>query len=312
VANTDRAWFDHFRPRDELARVDEVNFWRPLAQSEFRALQPGEPLFFRLKEPDAAVVGFGFFAVYARTSVSQAWELFGDKNGDPTRERFLQRIAGYRRSANPLNDPSAAQLSCIVLRDALFLASRDWLRWGPDLGWQRNIVAFKGYDLTDGPGRLLKELLQRAHPEDVPDLVPTFAVSISDERLRKEREAVVREGQGTFRLRLLRAYRNQCAVTGEHATPVLDAAHITPYLGPRDNHVQNGLILRTDLHRLYDDGYVTVTPDLKLEVSPRLKEEFENGRSYYEMAGRSIVLPKRANEQPSRQALLWHADHIFR
>jgi putative restriction endonuclease len=108
------------------------------------------------------------------------------------------------------------------------------------------------------------------------------------------------------------AYQWRCSVTTEHALPVLDAAHIQPYMGPASNHVQNGLILRTDLHRLYDGGYITVTPDHRLEVSRRLREEFDNGEEYYRMQGRSLTLPDAAALKPSPAALLWHAEHVFR
>ena len=133
-----------------------------------------------------------------------------------------------------------------------------------------------------------------------------------DERRRTEATAVLREGQAAFRLRLLRSYRGRCAVTGEHAVPVLEAAHITPYLGPRSNHLQNGLILRSDLHRLYDTGYVTVTPDLRFAVSARLREEFENGKAYYAMDGQRLAVPTDSREQPSQSALLWHAENVFK
>ena len=61
VANTDQHWFDHFRPADRLTRVDEVNFWRPVARAQFRALATGEPFFLRLKYPVNAVADIGFF-----------------------------------------------------------------------------------------------------------------------------------------------------------------------------------------------------------------------------------------------------------
>jgi putative restriction endonuclease len=96
VANTDREWFDHFSTEDELRVVDEVNFWRPSAQSRFRALPAGGPFFLRLKHPVNAIAGFGFFAVDAQMSPEMAWELFGEKNGDPSRERFMQRIRRFR------------------------------------------------------------------------------------------------------------------------------------------------------------------------------------------------------------------------
>src|SRR5437879_8256493 len=93
---------------------------------------------------------------------------------------------------------------------------------------------------------------------------------------RTEVLRTLREGQGAFRVRVLDAYGRRCSVTGERSLPVLDAAHIQEYLGPESNHVQNGLSLRTDIHRLYDEGYVTITPEFRFEVSKRLREEFEN------------------------------------
>jgi putative restriction endonuclease len=100
-------------------------------------------------------------------------------------------------------------------------------------------------------------------------------------------------------------------VTGERSIPVLDAAHIQPYRGPASNHVQNGLLLRADLHRLYDAGYLTVTPDLRVDVSRRLREDFENGKAYYVLAGERIAVPDAPALQPSRLALDWHASHDF-
>ena len=233
-------------------------------------------------------------------SVQVAWEIFGDRNGDPTFSHFAQRIRGYRASARrAFDDP----LTCLVLRDAVFLPQSEWLPWGDDEEWQRNIVALKTYDLASGPGVRLGELMRRSHPDPVADLLPGFELLADDARERIEVMQAQRQGQGTFRLRLLRAYEGQCAVTGEHAVPVLEAAHIQPYLGPASNHPQNGLVLRSDLHRLYDGGYVTVTPDLRLEVSAPLREEFENGKLYYEMAGRQIHVPGDARLAPSAKAL---------
>jgi putative restriction endonuclease len=101
-------------------------------------------------------------------------------------------------------------------------------------------------------------------------------------------------------------------VTGEHSLPVLDAAHIQPYLGPSSNHVQNGLVLRTDIHRLYDAGYVTVTPDLRFHVSQRLRDDYENGRVYYELDGAPLkVVPRRRGDRPNEAALAWHATKVF-
>ena len=309
VANTDECWFSHFRRTDKLAEFHEVNFWRPAAQGEFRALSPGEPLFFRLKAPHNAIAGFGFFAISSRMPVRLAWEIFADGNGARTQADFERRIREYRQRFASAED---AQLSCLVLRDAVFLPQSHWLPWGLREGWSPNIVNYKTYDLVTDVGRALDMILRSTHPDPVPDLQPTFETLEEDARRRAAAVRVDRAGQGTFRLRLLRAYDGQCAVTGEHAVPVLEAAHIQPYLGPASNHPQNGIMLRSDLHRLYDAGYVTVTPDLRLEVSHRLRDEFKNGKHYYEMAGRSVHVPLNPQLIPSSRALEWHAENVFR
>jgi putative restriction endonuclease len=100
-------------------------------------------------------------------------------------------------------------------------------------------------------------------------------------------------------------------VTGERTLPILDAAHIRPYAEGGQHEVTNGLLLRTDIHRLFDLGYVTVTSDGHFEVGNRLREDFENGRDYYAMHGEQVAFPSDPREQPSRDALQWHQSNRF-
>jgi hypothetical protein len=72
------------------------------------------------------------------------------------------------------------------------------------------------------------------------------------------------------------------------------------------------LLLRSDLHTLLDRGYVTVTPELRFEVSPGSAEEFENGRDYYALHGRSVRSPERSELALAREYLDWHASNVFR
>jgi HNH endonuclease len=94
-----------------------------------------------------------------------------------------------------------------------------------------------------------------------------------------------RLGQATFRIAVLDAYGRACAVTGEHSLPALEASHIRSYAQDGPHEIRNGLLLRADLHRLFDTGYVTVTPDLRLDVSGHLRKDYNNGRSYYPLQG---------------------------
>ena len=66
--------------------------------------------------------------------------------------------------------------------------------------------------------------------------------------------------------------------------------------------------LRSDVHRLFDAGYVTVTPDYRVQVSRRLRDDFHNGEQYLRLTGSSIWVPPSQTDRPKRELLEWHAD----
>jgi putative restriction endonuclease len=92
---------------------------------------------------------------------------------------------------------------------------------------------------------------------------------------------------------------------------VLEAAHIKPYSCGGEHSVANGLALRSDIHRLFDRGYVTVDGDHRLVVGRRLKDDFENGRSYYGLHGQMLALPDSLLMRPSQPELDWHREQVF-
>jgi putative restriction endonuclease len=94
---------------------------------------------------------------------------------------------------------------------------------------------------------------------------------------------------------------------------VLEAAHIRPYAESGPHRLPNGLLLRSDIHTLFDLGYLTVTDKYDVEVSQRIKAEFENGRNYYAFHGKALAnLPMRGDDRPSAEYLSWHNQHKFR
>jgi hypothetical protein len=113
---------------------------------------------------------------------------------------------------------------------------------------------------------------------------------------------VRRHGQPAFRRQLLRAYAGQCAISGCTVEAVLDAAHIVPYKGPETNHPANGLLLRTDLHTLFDLGLVAVdTETMRVFIAPSLA-----GTCYQQYNGKQLCLPSDPISHPSREALGQH------
>src|SRR5215510_14947587 len=96
--------------------------------------------------------------------------------------------------------------------------------------------------------------------------------------LRRTNYGLARLGQGSFRLIVLDSYQRRCAFTNSPVLHVLDAAHIKPYALGGTHAPENGLLLRQDLHTLFDRGYVTVTPDHHVEISQCIKQEFDNGK----------------------------------
>jgi putative restriction endonuclease len=313
VANTDRAWFQFLRNQaDANGRLDEANFWLPSGQDPPARFAPGDPFFFRLRSPIKAIVGFAFYATFCRLPLRDAWTTFGDRNGDPDWPSFAKRIFDYRRRQMSLEEAESRPLGCLALIHLSLWPDQLWIPWDASRGWKPNIVQGRR---EQEPVNL--EVLMNAMQADavsLDEISDRFRPLDADERTIVLARATRREGQGAFRARLLEAYSGACAITGERTEPVLAAAHIQPYLGPRSNHVQNGLLLTQEFHTLFDQGYVAVrSDDLTVRVSPRLQKDFGNGRRYAEFHGQRIInLPADSRFRPSPEALDWHHRKLFK
>jgi putative restriction endonuclease len=62
---------------------------------------------------------------------------------------------------------------------------------------------------------------------------------------------------------------------------------------------------------LFEQGYLTVTPEYTLDVSDRLRHDYHNGRSYYPLRGSPISIPATETERPTRDLLAWHNQNVF-
>ncbi|MBI5021477.1 MAG: HNH endonuclease [Ignavibacteriales bacterium] len=306
VAVTDNEWFTFLKQR----KPDEVNFWRPGGQT-FSALSMGEPLLFKLHTPNSYIVGGGFFVRYTKLPLSMVWKVFGEKNGTDQHDVFIRKIFSYLNvDRQKISDP---EIGCVVLGMPFFFERQDWILVPSN--WSSNIVRGKRYDTSDQVG---KELWGRVEPilfrQEIGKQPKKYdRVAEQEPRYGTKHFVETRFGQSAFRTMVIDAYGRRCAVSGEKTVPVLEASHIKPYADSGPNIPHNGILLRADLHILFDQGYMTITNKYQIEISRRIKEEYENGRDYYKYNGNQLIsLPSRVDEQPASEFLQWHQENVFK
>ena len=295
LAVTDDKWFEFLRRRSDLG---EVNFWSP-SPRPFRALAPGELFLFKLRSPRNAIVGGGIFAHANVMPCSLAWSAFGEANGATTANEMRARISQYRQT--DLDSRSDFEIGCRILTQPFFLEEPEWIDVPSD--WGQNTVRFKTYTTSDRTGAILWELASRHLP-------PVEGHRLAEERPRFGEPYLIkpRLGQGAFRTLVTDIYNRRCAVTRERVLPALEAAHIRPYGDGGTHEATNGILLRRDIHSLFDAGYVTITPNLRFRVSGSIREEFDNGKHYYDLDNQAIELPADTTLHPDLDALAWHSE----
>lgn len=289
IAVTDLDWFHNLRASPTL---DLVNFWTPTPWGITR-FQPGDRLYFLLKAPIRKIAGYGRFVRYIDMSPAEAWQAYGLGNGVDSLENLTDKVDSFaeRRSADFV--PSADRtIGCIELTDVVTL--EDGLFVTPEEcghDFPPQIVKLKYFNGPDGIA---------------PRISAVEPISLGFELVqgkpgRRHTQSKDRKGQASFRQEVLRHYGYRCCVTGEAVVELLEAAHIQPYIDERSNHAQNGLCLRVDLHRLFDNGLLSIDEDGALRVSSRLSDSW-----YAALDGSLVALPRAEWARPAEEALAFH------
>ncbi|GAA3640575.1 hypothetical protein GCM10022200_25310 [Microbacterium awajiense] len=326
VGVTDSRWAAFLRDRDAIT---DVNFWQPSPHG-FKALQEGGPFLFKTKRPGAfrdvdipgySLVGGGFFEDYFEMPVSEAWTIWGQGNGVATEQELLDRVRAYRSNKRWVDDPDPT-IGCIILRNVFFAPRGEELPQPPN--WSLNNVTIEGYETL---GRERKpdseyvlqafQLMQRNARVDFSWDTDLRSTAIEWDGPKYGDPALVspRMGQGRFRRAVDEAYDFRCAVTSSKTYPSLEAAHIRDFAHDSGTHqVSNALLLRSDVHTLYDRGYLGIDADLRLRVSPALRARGWNGVEFYEKeaAAFKIRVPENPRLAPDPDALAWHHENRFR
>ena len=294
VGITDKGWYDFLRHRD-CSRG--VNFWRPSDQNV--KIEPGEWLLFKLRSVGKVVGGAQFLASQLLT-INQAWSRWGQANGCIDKDAFLRRLIKLRAPyAQKLQYHS--YIRCLYLDRPVFL---DESKWFEVPGWKRgNSNPIPRYDASHPYRYELQQLVEDLFPANRLDKKGIVVLGEKKER----------DGQHAFRKEILKNYESKCAITCEKTKPVLEAAHIEPYAKSHNHLPSNGLLLKSDIHKLFDEGLVSITPeDLKFHVSSLLEKKYKNGKYYYQFEGHEINVPERKELQPDPELLQKHFEKKFK
>ena len=307
IAITDFGWYEFLSQR---AQREEVNFWTPSSYWTFRAPE-FSPFLFKLKAPHNAIAGFGFFARYSPLPDWLAWDCFTEGNGCSTFNQMKERISKIRHRFQFVEESGISQIGCIIVVKVTFFPREAWISQPKD--WPVRTLRPTRYDLAVGEGkRVWDACLERASTQ-MPSADPKEPVCAHAPAERYGSPILIqpRLGQGAFRVAVTDAYHRACAVTSEHSLPALEAAHIQPFAQDGPHEIKNGLLLRADFHRLFEQGYLTVNTENCLEVSKRLRLDYDNGHSYYPLHGKAIATPSATEQKPSAEYLQWHNENVF-
>lgn len=171
-------------------------------------------------------------------------------------------------------------------------------------GWDQGYFFLESYNaeksFKPSPAAEIEQIAQQLSQIEEPAGSYNPANTL-DSRKRVISSIVQRRGQTKFREELIKAYCGKCAITGCDAIPALEAAHITPYKGDESNTTTNGLLLRADIHTLWDLGMIAVNPDTgKVVIADEISGSYSN------LEGITLAAPTSGFSYPSKEALQSH------
>lgn len=295
IAPTDLNWFQQLRI--EGVHGDVINFWTPTPWNISR-LKKGDKLYFMLKSPIRKIGGFGKFVEYKNMKAHEAWKKYGRDNGVENLGQLISRTDLYKskHTKNPLI--SNPEIGCILLKDPEFYDDEDFKSEKLlGINFPKQVVKIKYF----------KTRKQEIFKETEVKVDKSFDLIDGNKAKRKQLTQKERKGQATFRRNILNIYENSCAITEIKQKEVLQAAHIQAYVNEESNHIQNGICLRVDIHKLFDNGLISIDSDFRVVISSMRKST-----EYEKINGKKIKLPKNKSYYPSATALENHNKLVFR
>lgn len=217
---------------------------------------------------------------------------------------MVSAIARYR--PKELVTPSTF-IGCRILVDPVFLQEPLW--FDPPSSWANSIVQGKTFPSSSVEGLQLWDRLEQQSSTAFGTVL-----GFSDREQSRFGEPTLitpRLGQGAFRVTITELYKRQCALTDGKVLPALDAAHIRPYADGGTHTKSNGVLLRKDIHSVFDAGYATIDDNYRFVVSSKVFDVFKNGSEYRRLHGSRIRLPTLISDWPDLEGLRWHNNNRF-
>ena len=279
IAPTDYNWFSFLK---ETYTTGIVNFWTPTPW-KIKNVELGSKWFFKKKGGEKLICGYGIYNGIQIMTVKNAWTKFGTNNGCSSYAQFNSELSKYNDTIE-----GEKEIGAILLSDVVFFDEKDFINLdNRRIEWSNNIVKYKTYN--DSDIMLSTSIEQKTNFK----LVETL------NKRRKDSNINLREGQSEFRQKISKAYHYKCCVTGESCPDLLEAAHIQSYISKDSNHIQNGLLLRVDIHKMFDSGLIAINKDYEIIISSEITTDY-----YHNLAGRKITLPDDIADYPSKEALV--------
>jgi putative restriction endonuclease len=171
--------------------------------------------------------------------------------------------------------------------------------------WKDGYFTIEGINLKGETTDDIDAARARASQPLIPDPDDIFDTKDDTDLRQKQIVTVaVRRGQSSFRSGLLAAYNGNCCITGCDLVAALEAAHILPYRGKNSNHVQNGLLLRSDIHTLFDLGLIAIDKNNSVILAPSVF----SSATYKDLNGIKLAETAHPRLSPSKEALRKHRD----
>lgn len=280
-----------------LGQNAEIVLWRLAGRYLISRIRPGDLIAFSV---GGVIVGVAVYSYSLSLGYADAWKEFGPGLGVKTIDGLEQLVDCKRRQAGA---DTPAIITCRVVTDfsrldASFLDLTDLPR--AESGGRLSMATDLGQQIVT---RWQAHQRQRIGLEDASLVTPDPEV--------RSRRSEIRPGQRLFHDRAMTNYEGACIVSGETAAPALIAAHIHPFAISGNHDLTNALLLRSDLHPLFDQGYWTIGRDGRVRFSSKFQEDYPNSRYALIYGDRWLKALRVAPVGPSRDMLDWHLRFVF-